>query len=109
MKIRFEMKTIEISKTFANKASNFGSKEYHTLRTAMGDLPDFEVVIKATAKPRRTCTKGMTYDYMESYIAMVDGDGTLLEEFRKVRQACGYAIAKKWFLNLFPEINNFAA
>ena len=54
MKIKFDAKTIEITKTFANKASHFGSEEYHALRTAMCDLPDFEVAIKVTAKPRRT-------------------------------------------------------
>lgn len=109
MKIEFTTKTIEITKTFANKASNFGSEEYHALRTALHDLPNFEVAIKATAKPRRTYMKGLTYEVMESYIAMVDGDGTLLEEFRQVRQACGYGMAKKWFLSVFPDLNNFAA
>ena len=58
MKIKFDAKTIEITKTFANKASHFGSEEYHALRTAMCDLPDFEAAIKVTAKPRRTYMKG---------------------------------------------------
>lgn len=31
MKIRFESKTIEITKAFANKASHFGSHEYMLL------------------------------------------------------------------------------
>ena len=102
-------KTIEITKTFADKASRFGSEEYHTLRAAIHDLPDFAVAIKAAPKRHQAYTKGLTYEYMESYIAMVDGGGTLLEEFSKVRQACGYAVAKKWFLNLFPDRNYFAA
>ena len=61
MKINFASKTIEITKTFADKASHFGSEEYHALRTAMCDLPDFEVAIKVTAKPRRTYMKGLSY------------------------------------------------
>ena len=48
MKINFASKTIEITKTFADKASHFGSEEYHALRTAMCDLPDFEFAIKVT-------------------------------------------------------------
>ena len=48
MKINFASKTIEITKTFADKASHFGSEEYHALRTAMCDLPDFEVAIRVT-------------------------------------------------------------
>lgn len=35
MKIKFDAKTIEITKTFANKASHFGSEEYHALQTAI--------------------------------------------------------------------------
>ena len=61
MKIKFDSKTIEISKTFADKASHFGSMEYHELLIAMHDLPDFTVAIKMTRKPRRTYTKGLTY------------------------------------------------
>ena len=109
MKIKFDSKTIEISKTFADKASRFGSMEYHELRSAMHDLPDFTVAIRATPKRRRSYMVGLTYEYMESYIAMVDSEGTLLEEFRCVRQACGYAMAKNWFLSKFPDLNNFAA
>ena len=101
MKIKFDTKTIEVSKTFANKASNYGSEEYMTLRAVTNELPNFCVVVKASATACRT--------YMESYIAMVDGDGTMLAEFCKVRQACGYAVTKRWFLNQFPDPNNFAA
>ena len=96
MKIKFDAKTIEITKTFANKASHFGSEEYHALRTAMCDLPDFEVAIKVTAKPRRTYMKGLSYEFMESFIALNDEDGS-------------YAEIKRWFFAKFPEVNNFAA
>ena len=109
MKINFTSKTIEINKAFAIKASHFGSEEYHTLRSAMQDLPNFDVAIKVTAKPRRTYMKGLTYEYMESYISMVDEDGSLMKDFQCLRQGCNYAVVKKWFLTALPEINNFAA
>ena len=109
MKIKFDSKTIEISKTFADKASHFGSEEYYTLRTAMQELPDFEIAIKVTAKPRRTHMKSLTYEYMESYIAMVDEDGSLMENFQCLRQGCSYAVVKKWFVSVLSEFNNFAA
>ena len=54
MKINFTSKTIEVTKTFANKASRFGSEEYTMLRAATHDLPEFEVVIKAAPVRRRT-------------------------------------------------------
>ena len=109
MKIKFDTKTIEVSKTFANKASNYGSEEYMTLRAVTNELPNFCVVVKASATACRTYMKGLTYKYMESYIAMVDSDGTMLADFCKVRQSCGYAVTKRWFLNQFPDPNNFAA
>ena len=109
MKINFAAKTIEVTKTFANKASDFGSEEYYTLRAAMSDLPDFTVAIKVTRKPRRTYMKGLTYEYMESYISMVDEDGSLMKDFQCLRQGCSYAEIKRWFFAKFPEVNNFAA
>lgn len=109
MKINFASKTIEITKTFANKASHFGSEEYHALRTAMCDLPDFEVAIKVIAKPRRTYMKGLSYEFMESFIALNDEDGSIMQDFQCLRQGCSYADIKKWFFAKFPEINNFAA
>ena len=109
MKINFAAKTIEVTKTFADKASHFGSEEYYTLRTAMSDLPDFTVAIKMIRKPRRTYMKGLTYEYMESYISMVDEDGSLMKDFQCLRQSCNYAVVKKWFMTALPEINNFAA
>ena len=62
MKITFSSKTIEVTQTFANKASRFGSEEYKMLRTAINDLPGFEVVIKATPVRRRTTISGLTYE-----------------------------------------------
>ena len=109
MKIKFDAKTIEITKTFANKASHFGSEEYHALRAVMCDLPDFEVVIKVTAKPRRTYMKGLTYEFMESFIVLNDEDGSIMQDFLFLRQGCSYAEIKRWFFAKFPEVNNFAA
>ena len=108
MKINFASKTIEITKTFANKASRFGSEEYYTLRTAMYDLPDFAVAIKSAPMCRRTYMKGLTYEHMESCIAMVDEDGSLMEDFQSLCQGCNYAVVKKWFITKFLEAQEFA-
>lgn len=109
MKIKFESKTIEISKTFADKASHFGSMEYHELRTVMYDLPEFTVAIKTASKPRRTYMKGLTYEFMECFISMHDEDGSIMQDFLCLRQGCSYAEIKRWFFAKFPEVNNFAA
>ena len=109
MKVRFTERSIEITKTFANKASRFGSEEYNMLLAAMHDLPDFKVVVKATPKHYQTYMKGLTYDYMAAYIARVDEDGSTMREFEILRQGCNYNRVRNWFLTLFPEFNNFAA
>ena len=109
MKINVAAKTIEVTKTFANKASDFGSEEYYTLRAAMSDLPDFTVAIKVTRKPRRTYMKGLTYEFMESFITLNDEDGSIMQDFQCLRQGCSYAEIKRWFFAKFPEVNNFAA
>ena len=107
MKIDFAEKKIEITKTFAHKASCFGSGEYDALRAALNDLPDFQVVVKEPII-HRTYTKGLTYEFMTQYISQSDVDGSLMEEFQAMRWH-GYAITKRWFLNKFPEINYNAA
>ena len=109
MKIKFDSKTIEISKTFADKASRFGSMEYKELWTVTNELPNFRVVIKAAPTPRRTYMKGLTYEYMESYISMVDEDGSLMRDFQCLRQGCNYATVKQWFMTVYSEPHNFAA
>lgn len=109
MKINFVTKTIEVSKTFATKAFHFGTEEYRELRTAMSDLPGFCVEIKAAASPCRTYMRGLTYDHMESYISMVDEDGSLMDEFQQLRHEYNYATVKKWFMTVLPESQNFAA
>ena len=109
MKINFTSKTIEVTKTFANKASCFGSEEYTMLLTASRDLPDFTVVVKATKPVRRSYTKSPTYEYMKDYISMSDEDGSLMRDFQILRQGCSYGEIKKWFMTKFPEFNNFAA
>lgn len=109
MKITFSSKTIEVTKTFANKASRFGPEEYKMLRTAINDLPGFEVVIKATPVRRRTTISGLTYEAMEACIAAVDEDGSLMNDFQTMRHGYNYGVVKKWFMTKFPEFNNFAA
>ena len=109
MKINFSSNAIEISRTFAKKASHFGSIEYQQLRAATLELPNFKVVVKAAPKSFRTYTKGLTYEFMEAYISKNDEDNTLMNNFQCMRHGCSYGEIKRWFLMKFPEIYNFAA
>ena len=80
MKIKFENKTLEISKAFANKASVYDSEEYRVLRAAVQDLPDFKVVIKVVPVPRQTHMKGKHPEIAEFGMAVAENENTAAEE-----------------------------
>lgn len=81
MKINFATKTIEITKSFASKAANYGSEEYRALLAATRDLPTFQVQVKATYRPCQSYSKGLTFAAAEAYLSTADQDGSLCESF----------------------------
>lgn len=111
MKVRFTERSIEITKTFADKASHFGSEEYNMLRNAMQDLPDFKVIVKAAPKCRKhKVCGGINYEQIMRHISAHEYSEELMDEFMKLREyGCNYGQIRKWFLTRFPEFNNFAA
>ncbi len=109
MKVLFATRTIEVTKKFYQQSAIFGSEEYRMMLEVLRDLPDFQVVVKSAPKSCQTYLKGLTYDYMASYIAGVDKDGSIMRDFQILRQGCCYFDIKNWFMKMFPEFNNFAA
>lgn len=110
MKVIFAEKKIEITKAFSDKASHFGSQEYHDMRAVMNDLPDFQIVVKSAPKRQnRNPHYGMTYSYMEAYIAAADPSGSAMEDFEMLRGICGYLEILQWFIKRFPESQDLAA
>lgn len=112
---------IEMTKAEAKAAGKIGSDKYNELRQYMEAYPGFEIQIKAAAK-RKVEFRGLTYEYMKSYILKHDDEnGTKMAEFRtliaqdkkdKVEgsenlEAAGYLDVKKWFLARFPEIREY--
>ena len=108
-------KTIEMSKSEAKKAGKIGTPEFKELRAYQELYPTYTVEIKAPAK-RMNEYKGLTYDYMKSYIKEHDdGDGKKMEQFLSLigqdkdgkiedTEVAGYLDVKDWFLKQFPEI-----
>lgn len=118
--IRIDLKNdrIVITKKFAKLASRYGSKEYKQLRNARNDYPDFEVVMREIKKnPDKESYKGLTYAYMKDYIRTHEPRETRrkksdeLEELILISQchskAFRYPAIKKWFLEQYPEIEEF--
>lgn len=109
--------TIVITKAFEKKASVYGSTEYQMLKDVQNDNPGFTIEIKG-AKNKREAFKGLTYEYMEKYIAAKDKDGTIMAEYEMLRgiskeakallvEPATYHEMKVWFFNKFPEIEAF--
>ena len=113
LRIDFTKNEIIMSRQFEKCASIAGSEEYRRLQAVRMDYPNFSVVRRSIKKaPTKETYAGLTYTYMENYIAKHDNS----EERRKVYDelrligAChksSYPTIKKWFLETYPEIVEF--
>ena len=113
LRIDFTKNEIIMSRHFEKCASIAGSEEYRRLQLVRQDYPTFAVVRRSIKKaPTKKTYEGLTFAYMENYIAKHDN----AEEYRKVYDelrligAChkvSYPTIKKWFLETYPEIVEF--
>ena len=114
--IRVDIATRSITvmtKTFADKAFRFGTQEYEMLRAARNDYPDFVVKVRQIRKnSNQEHYKGLTYDFMEGYIATHDPDALpAFNEMKLISKAHStgyrYPTIKAWFLDRYPEVSDF--
>ena len=110
--------TIEMNKTVSKAASKYGTPEYNELQEVRRAYPTFRVVTvaKKTAKP---AYKGLTFEYMEKYIAAHDDEeksnmatykmlrGISDEGKAAAAESASYADVKEWFFMTYPEIEQF--
>ena len=105
---------IMMSKDFARKASNAESEEYQLLQMIKANHPSYSMslgVIKK--KENKESYRGLTYAYMERYIALKGSREDMdeycnmlfLSECHKVK----YPAIKKWFLNKYPDVVHYGA
>lgn len=119
MKANLMNKTIEMSKTEANKAGRINSNEFNELNTLRTIYPTFEIVIKTSSTKKKSEYKGLTYEYMEKYIKAHDNaEMSIMAEYEMLRgltdeaqealaESFSYKEIKEWFLNTFPAIAKF--
>ena len=119
MMIHIASRKIELTKKEMAEASRFGSKAYKDLQKARHDNPGFQVVCNpGKGRQKRTTHKGLTYEYMERYIAAHDEDGSVMAEYRMIRGisdnpaeempvAYTYMQMKRWFLNKYEAVAKF--
>ena len=106
-------KNIYISNPFARAAMSTKSEEYKMLIKVMETHPDYTIVRREIKKnPHKESYRGLTYAYMDGYIATHDPTGEIWKEYTELRHraACHsirYAHIKNWFLRVYPEIDDF--
>ncbi len=107
----FANKTLDITKSFYNKACKVGSSEYKELREAMADNPTYAINIVTNDKKRSY--RALTIERMRAYIETQPNSKEnllTLDRVIKVAEAKGakYPLTKKWFLETFPEYKEYA-
>lgn len=107
----FGEKSLNMTKSFYNKACKIGSAEYKELRAAMADNPDYKINIVTNDKKRSYRT--LTIERMRAYIETQPNSKEnllTLDRVIKVAEAKGakYPLTKKWFLETFPEYKECA-
>lgn len=118
LKVDFQKKLIIMDRTFAKKCVDTSSPEYAQLQDVRHDYPDYEVVVRTIKKnPNKETYKGLTYRYMEDYILRHETEENALnviKEFNELRtisechrRGLRYPTIKRWFLNKYPEIDDF--
>ena len=99
-KVNFITNAIEVSTSFAKKASIYGSAEYLMLTNAQKAHPEYTLDIQ---KPKRTGIKGIDHDFMRNYIVTHDETARVLAEFEKLVDAkLPYPELKAWFIKQYP-------
>ena len=105
---------IEMSREFAKYSAVAGSDEYNLLQQTRRDYPTYRVVRKQIKKNKdKENYKGLTYEYMEYYIELLDDkEKTIMKEYKEMRllaecHSIRYPVIKKWFLAKFPEVAKF--
>ena len=113
LRIDFTKNEIIMSRSFEKCASIAGSEEYRRLQLVRQDYPTFSVVRRSIKKaPTKETYAGLTFAYMENYIASHSNAEQIKKVYDELRLigAChkvSYPTIKKWFLETYPEIVEF--
>ena len=121
MNINYTNNTIEMTKTEATAAGKLNSEKFIELKALKAEVPTARIVIVKTSAKKGEHFKGLTYDYMKSYIEKHDDEtksimsafNTLcgLDENGKkleMAAAASYGEVKMWFLTQYPEIEKMS-
>ena len=106
-------RNIIASAAFIKASANITTEEYKTLKEIMTVHPTYSLVKREIRKnPQKESYRGLTYEYMQNYIASHDNAENRLAIYNELRirakcRSIRYAHIKKWFLETYPEIDDF--
>lgn len=118
LKIDHKERQLVMSREFAKYANNTMSEEYAHLQAVRKDYPLYKVVLRTIRRnENKECYKGLTYEYMESYILTHGNHEERMKIFREYEEmrliaqchskTFRYPTIKAWFLEKYPEIAEF--
>ena len=110
----FENKQIILSRKFEKKLSNVLGQEFKKFCELHDTFPDFCIVRKEVhITKKKEAYKGLTYGYIERYIA-IKGSGADRREYDDMRllaecHSKRFPVIKQWFLDKYPEVKEYGA
>ena len=113
IKVNFNTNQIIMDRTFASRAADVRSEEYAILQNVRRDYPEFQVIRRQIKKnPSKESYRGLTYQYMEDYIASHTDSEKRTAEYKELRllaecHSVRYPTIKKWFLETYPEVSKY--
>lgn len=112
-RVDFASMTLYITKEFSERMYDATSAEYKTYKRLVKDLPNLTIEhITHRSPSNRKSKRGLTYKNMKDYILLYKNANELLKMFAlaitlsKI-QPSPYAFVKRWFLEQFPDYENF--
>ena len=108
-----EKQRLLMDRTFAKLSANVRSPEYEILQRVRRDYPNYAVVRREIKKNSgKESYRGLTYEYMEKYIAThanAAANRAAYDEKRQIAQchSVRYPHIKQWFLETYPEVARF--
>ena len=86
LKVDSVNKCLVMDRTFAKEAETVGSEAYMLLQNARRDYPTYTVVRRQIKRnSAKECYRGLTYEYMESYIASHSNAASRRAEYNELR------------------------
>lgn len=110
VKFDFVTNTIIVKKGYYEQACKYGTDEHNEFMQLKANYPNMRIVVRRVRTGnRKSDTKGLTYEYMRRFIAIMDSKNLL--EFNRVQlhyemfeydKTKVYHLVKEWFLNTYP-------